>query len=63
MKKQTLEEKFELSHYSWGGDVFDTPEHQAALSKLKTIDEKIAYKDSVLKKISFLSSEGKSGNA
>ena len=33
------------SHYTYLGDVFDSPEHKDALSKLKTIEEQNAYKD------------------
>ena len=42
------DEKY-ISHYTRVGNVFDTPEHQAALSKLKTVDERIAYKRAFLK--------------
>ncbi len=47
-KVETLEEKWQWSHWTYVGNVFDTPEHQEALSKLKTIEEKIAYKEAFL---------------
>ncbi|MBQ8476672.1 hypothetical protein IJ531_06395 [bacterium] len=45
------EDRWLQSHYTYIGNVFDTPEHQAALSKLKTVDERIAYKTAVLEKM------------
>ena len=47
-KVETLEEKWQWSHWTYVGNVFDTPEHQAALAKLPTLKEKVAYKRKIL---------------
>ena len=49
-KVETLEEKWQWSHWTRVGNVFDTPEHQAALAKLPTLKEKVAYKTAVMDK-------------
>lgn len=53
--KKKKKDKYELpdnkwlqSHYSYVGNVFDAPEHQAILSKMDDIDEIIAYKEKVM---------------
>ncbi|MCR5260864.1 MAG: hypothetical protein K6C94_03410 [Candidatus Gastranaerophilales bacterium] len=40
--------KWLQSHYTYVGNVFDTPEHQAILSKMTNIDDRIAYKEKIL---------------
>ncbi|MCR5260829.1 MAG: hypothetical protein K6C94_03220 [Candidatus Gastranaerophilales bacterium] len=49
-KVETLEEKWQWSHWTYVGDVFDAPEHQAVLSKMKTVKERLAYKTAVMDK-------------
>ena len=42
------EDDREISFYTSAGNVFDTPEHQAILSKMTNIDDRIAYKRKIL---------------
>ena len=48
-KDETIFDRWEQSHYTYVGNVFDAPEHQAILSKMTNIDEEIAYKTAVMK--------------
>ncbi len=47
-KDETIFDRWEYSHYTYVGNVFDAPEHQEALSKMTNIDDRIAYKRKVL---------------
>ncbi|MCR5260629.1 MAG: hypothetical protein K6C94_02205 [Candidatus Gastranaerophilales bacterium] len=42
------DDKWLQSYGTYVGDVFDAPEHQAALSKMKTVKERLAYKTAVM---------------
>ena len=50
-KDETIFDRWEYSHYTYVGDVFDAPEHQEALAKLPTLKEKVAYKRKVSQQI------------